>query len=392
MRKLFILGALIATYFIANAQPKEVVTAYNFGIKPGATQYAKAIQAINTAIAHPQTMENDKAWFYRGIIYQNVYQSNKPEDKKLAEDPLLIAIESYQNAMKFKEKSDEWYNKSIENLNVARRQAIEEGKINFEDHNYQKALQYFETSLNIGLMPQINMNDPGIYYFIALSAKEAKELAKAKPNFILSLEKNFEPFSCVINISTIYLNEGDSINYVKTLKDGINKIPDNQKLLLLLTDYFYKSNQFDEALDYLDKAIEKEPNNKDFYFVKGTLYDNKGMVEEAYNVYNKVLSIDPKHIDTYYNIAVLFFNSGADFNNKANELPFDKEKEYAELREKAAQEFIKATKYFEKFLELEPTDIIVMKQLRQIYFQLRTRPEFNDKLNALDEKIKAVSE
>ena len=390
MKKLLILNLLVACTIVVNAQNTNVQSAWASGLKPGATQYKKALDFINKAIEHPDTKENDKAWCYRGQIYHAIYQSKKSDDKALVEEPLMIAIESYKTSLKFKSKSDEYFNKSLENLNVARVQAFTEGIHFFEKKQFQKAVEYFEASLEIGLIPQINRNESAVYYNLALSAEEAGDMAKAKQNYILSLENNHEPLSSTRNIASICLKEGDTLCYVNTLKTGIEKTVDNQQLMLMLIDYYSKANQYDEAIDYLDKAIEKEPENKIYYFVKGTFYDGKGMVNEAYEAYSKVLQFDNQFIDAYYNIGVLFFNSGADFNNKANDIPPDKEKEYAEMREKAAEEFIKSCEYFEKFLKFQPDDMIVMKQLRTIYRQLYSKPGFEEKWKALDEKIKAI--
>ena len=46
-----------------NIQNRNVITAYNLGIKPGQTQYERALKAIDEAVEHVETKENEK----RGI-------------------------------------------------------------------------------------------------------------------------------------------------------------------------------------------------------------------------------------------------------------------------------------------------------------------------------------
>lgn len=387
MKQVFLVSVLFTLASIANAQNREVTTAYNYGLKAGATQYAKAITAINKAVQHPETMENDKAWFYRGWIYQNVYQSSKPADRQLVENPLKEAIDSYKKAMQYKGKSDEWFNKAITNLNAARIQSFNEGIKFYEAKDYKKAGEYFEQSLSIGAMPEINQNEEPIYFNAGLSYELANELDKASEMFTLSVTNGYEIVASTGKIAEISLTKGDTVGYVNILKKGIDNIADNQELIQMLINYYLKANQTDEALDYINKAIQNDSNNKTLYFIQGTCYDKKGMVEEAFTAYTQALKIDANFVDATYNLGALYFNSGAEYNNKANDVPPEKEKEYDELRAKAAGEFEKSAQYFEKFLETQPNDIVVMQQLKQIYFQLRTKPEYAEKLKNIEAKI-----
>ena len=71
------------------------------------------------------------------------------------------------------------------------------------------------------------------------------------------------------------------------MKDGISKLADNQILMLILIDHYSKAQQYDEALEYLDKAIEAEPDNKVYYFTKGTFFDQTGRYDESFEAYQK---------------------------------------------------------------------------------------------------------
>jgi tetratricopeptide (TPR) repeat protein len=88
----------------------------------------------------------------------------------------------------------------------------------------------------------------------------------------------------------------------------------------------------------------------------------------------------------------LFFNKGADLNNQANDIPPQEVDAYNAMREKALEEFIKSTEYFERALEINPTDMYCMKQLKQIYFQLRGKPGYSEKIKEMDELIHKAEE
>jgi hypothetical protein len=79
MKKLIFLAILIASVGIANAQKAKVVSAYNYA-KPKYNELGKAMKAIDEAKEHPKTAIEAKTWFYRGTIYQQIYQDTTFKD------------------------------------------------------------------------------------------------------------------------------------------------------------------------------------------------------------------------------------------------------------------------------------------------------------------------
>jgi len=390
MKKLVLIGVFAGIFTFVNAQNRNVITAYNFGIKPGQTQYERALKAIDEAVNHVETKENEKAWYYRGLILQNIFQSENPEHKEIHPFPLKEAVLSYENSIKFKDKKARYAGEALKNLKIALSQSFNEGIKYFEAKDYIKAAEYFELSARIGSHPDINKNEDAVFFNIALSYEKAGNFKKAQENYKLSAENNYEPVNCIRKVAELYLNEKDTANFVTTLQEGISKLADNQILMLILIDHYSKAKQFDEAVEYLDKAIEADPNNKVYYFAKGTFFDQTDRYDESFEAYQKALEIDPTYFDAMFNIGVLQFNKGADLFNEANDLPPDDFARIDELTELAFVEFQKAAEYFEKALELDPTDIVTMKQLKVIYFRYRTKEGFADKLKAIEAKIEAA--
>ncbi len=392
MKKLVLISLFAGVVTFVNAQNRNVITAYNLGIKPGQTQYERALKAIDEAVEHVETKENEKAWYYRGLILQNIFQSANPEHKEIHPFPLKEAALSYENSIKFKDKRARYAGNALQNLKIALSQSFNEGIKYFEAEDFAKAAEYFELSAKIGNHPDINKNEEAVYYNIALSHERAGNLKKAQEYYKLSAENNYEPVNCIRKVADLYLNAKDTANYVTTLKDGISKLADNQILMLILIDHYSKAQQYDEALEYLDKAIEAEPDNKVYYFAKGTFFDQTGRYDESFEAYQKALEIDPVYFDAVFNLGVLQFNKGADLFNEANDLPPDNFAKIDELTELAFVEFKKAAEYFEKALELDPTDIVTMKQLKLIYFRYRAKEGFTEKLDAINAKIEAAEQ
>ena len=392
MKKLITLSVLTLVFSLGYAQKRNVITAYNYGIKQGQTRYADAKKAIDEAINHADTKEDEKAWYYRGIIYQRIAESDKPEHKNLHESPLEEAVLSYENSIKFQDKNGRFAKDAIKQLNVVRVMSFNDGIKLFEDKDYINAAKKFKLSSEIGNLPEINFNEDVVYYNAALSFERGNKLDDAKIQYKLSAENNYEPVGCIRRIADITLKEGDTAAYVTILQDGIEKVADNQILMLLLIDHYSNVQQLDIALDYLNKVIEIDPTNKVYHYAKGTFYDKKENFEGAFEAYSKAIELDPDYFDAVFNMGALFFNKGADLNNQANNIPPQEVEEYNAMRDKALAEFVKSTKYFERALEINPTDMYSMKQLKQIYFQLRGQEGFAAKLKEMDIKIQEAEQ
>ena len=392
MKKLLTVSILALVFSLGNAQNRNVITAKKYGNKNGQTQFAKAKEAIDEAVNHADTKEDEKAWYYRGLIYQNIAESDKPEHKSLHENPIEEAVLSYKNSVKYQDKKGRYAKDALKNLNIIRGMSFNKGIAAFQAKEYDKAASFFRQSLEIGSLPEINFNDSAVFFNTALSYELAKNIDEAAKYYKLSAENSYKSVSCIRKIAEFALEKGDSVNYVNTLKGGIEKFADNQFLMLTLIDYYGKTKQFDEALSYLNLAIEKEPTNKILYFVKGSFFDNKNEPLQAIEAYKKAIELDANYFDAVFNLGAVFFNKGVDLNNKANEIPPQNIEEYDAMREKALAEFAIAGEYFEKALELNGKDLLTMKQLKQIYAQLRTKPEYAEKLKKIDALIEQTEQ
>ena len=107
MKRLFIGVIILGTSFAVNAQGAKVLNAYNY---MNDNELLKAKAEIEPAIEHPKTKETAKTWYYRGLIYENIYKNSFANDEKSGEPlyPELAAeregavktsIESYEKAI-----------------------------------------------------------------------------------------------------------------------------------------------------------------------------------------------------------------------------------------------------------------------------------------------------
>ena len=140
MKKLIFVAILIASFGIANAQKSKVVSAYNYA-KPKYNELGKAMKAIDEAKEHPSTSGEAKTWFYRGTIYQQIYQDTTFSD--LHPNPINEAIMSFMKSLELDEKGR--YKKDVlNNLNTALSQALINGVNSIQNKKFDIALDNFD--------------------------------------------------------------------------------------------------------------------------------------------------------------------------------------------------------------------------------------------------------
>ena len=70
-------------------------------------------------------------------------------------------------------------------------------------------------------------------------------------------------------------------------------------------DYLYTS-QFDEAIEFFDKAIKYDNNNYEAYYYRGCAYSNNFKKDKAMRDWNKAIELKPDYADPYFNIGLLY--------------------------------------------------------------------------------------
>ncbi|PJB57616.1 MAG: hypothetical protein CO098_11130, partial [Bacteroidetes bacterium CG_4_9_14_3_um_filter_41_19] len=130
------------------------------------------------------------------------------------------------------------------------------------------------------------------------------------------------------------------------------------------------------------EAIEADPTNENLYRVLGQTFEKVGDKENAIVYYRKAIEINPDFGDAIFNLGAIYVNDAAELYTEANNLPFEEQKKYDELKKQADDNLYKALPYLERSLELNPTDQVVISALKEAYANLK----MNEKLNSLMEK------
>ena len=130
-------------------------------------------------------------------------------------------------------------------------------------------------------------------------------------------------------------------NDLKNISDELNDITDSSLIFTQGLD-FYENHDFNEALNYFDKALVLNPNDSEIIYYKSLALANLGDFEIALDMIERAIKLNSKE-DRYW-------------NDKANFLT-------------RLGNFDEAEKCFNKAIELNPTDSILFANKGFMYLQ-----------------------
>jgi tetratricopeptide (TPR) repeat protein len=178
-------------------------------------------------------------------------------------------------------------------------------------------------------------------------------------------------------IYQIYLDKGDTVAAIESIKKSIELFPEESWFMQNLINFYINSNQEARAIEYLDLAIQREPNVAQYFNSKGSILARIGRFDESFEVFAKAIELEPNNAlflaslgYAYIDLATKILDDAGYLNNK----------EYQREKAKADAAFFQALKQFEKAYELDPIDDY-KRPLRNMYYRLG----MIDKYNALGE-------
>ena len=279
--------------------------------------FAKAEELINGAMTNPETKDQAETWNVAGFIQKR--RSEKEMENAYLRKPYdtLQVYKSALNMCKYYFKCDELaqipnekgkiknkYRKPNSAAILAERGNLINGGIQFfnEDKN-KEALEYFATYVDIANHPMFADNEivkgdtlmPQIAYYASLAAMKMEDYASVlKYAPVAKDDKEVGKYAMEF-VSTALKAEGDTVQWIASLQEGVQKYPDYPFFFGNLIDYYSNSKKFDEAMAFADQMIAKDPNNAFNQYVKGYLYHNMEDYDNALTYYKKTIEIDPNY-------------------------------------------------------------------------------------------------
>ncbi|PIF02042.1 MAG: hypothetical protein CR996_01970 [Draconibacterium sp.] len=389
MKKAIILLALIFTVTITFAQKGKVSSAQNL---KESGKLAKALEAINETI-NPENPKSEKTinwpntWEVRGEIYQAIAQSKDENIRKLCSDPLNVAFESYQKALKLDTKGRNANSIKIK-LTLLANELSNHAVAAYNNQDYKKALSSFEKVIEIQNIDVVKADNPEavdtvIIFNTALVAYYAEDYDKAIKYYKEAAKYGYNGAKTYSLLSGVYQAKGDTLGALEIVKEGYDKYPEDQSVLESLIQLYMEQDKSEDAMTYLEKAIANNPKVPRYYFAQGSLYEKLDQFEKAVKTYQKCIELDPEFFNGYYNLGALYYNKGVKQSEVALAVPANDNAKYEAEMKKADEWFAKSLPYMEKCYELNPEENMTLESLKNLYYRLKKMDKYNEILEKL---------
>ncbi len=266
MKKMFFVSALTLASFTAFAQD-----AVN---KAMVDQYRKDKEKSDKDVTDPKNSTKAAFWMERAKLYENIAMQGSEVDSSAAK----TALESYKKVVELDlTKKGEPGKSSKEATKVLNGEEgtslfnafVKQGAEKYQTKNLAGALEMFQ------LAQQINKKDTTAALYGGIAAQQIEKKDEAKAQFENYLTNGGKDPSVFYGLAQLY--RGD--------------------------------NNFDKAIETLNKGLEKSPGNKDLKSEIVNILLASGKEDQAINELTALATADPKNVQNLVNLAILYDNT-----------------------------------------------------------------------------------
>lgn len=397
MKRVLLLVALCVATSASFAQKKAVNQA--LAITKGEKNYGEARNLIKGTLDNPETKNDAKTWYVAGFIEDQVFESERAKmllgqqpNEAVMYQSLLEILPYFRKTMELdqlpdaKGKVKPKFTKDIKGILATNHMYyINSGAFYFDEKDYPKAYDSFEQYLEISNLPMFegeavaerDSNFMTVQFYAAVAATQLDKPELAIAALERAKHDDFKPNDVYQYLAYEYQQVQDTVNWEKTLQEGMEKFPDDEYFVSNLIYSYINANKNELAIANLEKAIASKPNDPQLYDVLGRVYES-GLndMENAEKYFSKALELDPNYADALSNLGRVYYNQGVNKLGDANQI--NDNKLYQEELAKAKELFEKALPYFVKARELKPDEKEIKIALRGIYYNLNMGKEYEE--------------
>lgn len=352
--------------------------------------YPGARALIQQALENPETKDDAKTWYTAGLVEERAFTGEnqkslkgEPQDLPNMYKALLAMHEYYTKTYeidhqpndkgKVRPKFEKKISKAYEDNLLY---YINAGGYYMERKDFKSALKAFQAFREIKRSPlfegeklaQTDSNSLMVDFFAIITAYQAgdKQLAI---KYGEELKGNGYRQNEVYQIlAQTYIEEGDTTNYITTMRDGLKLFPKEPYYSVNLINTYIAQNKYDEARTFLAQAIELNPENPQLYDVMGKLYEESNE-EEAIKWFSKALEVDPNYVESLCNLGRIYYNEAVEVSDK-------EEGGMAAAQEKRKALLNKALPYLQKAYSINPDASYYL--LGNIYYALGDNAKYEE--------------
>lgn len=187
------------------------------------------------------------------------------------------------------------------------------------------------------------------------------------------------------NISLILADKGDKKAAIEAIKEARVENPDDISLITTQADLYYDLKDMENYKTTIKEALEKSPNDAVLIYNLGIISSRSNQAVDAEKYFKRAIEINPKYFDAYANLAELKLSEDAKYVAELKKLTSsDKDnKRFTVIRAEQYKIYNAALPYLEKAYELNNKDTAISATLLSVYRAL----ELTDKAKALKAKL-----
>ena len=403
MKRVLQTAALCMAFSASFAQKKAVSEAQSLA-KGSNPNFAEARSMIKGALENAETKDQAKTWYVAGFIEDQEFSMERTKQMLGSQPNEPVMYTALANILPYLEKAYELdqlpnekgqikpkFSKDIKSILSANHvYYINGGAYYFDQKDYPKAYDFFQQYLEISDHPMFkdtptaarDSNFMTVQFYAAVAATQLKDSQKAIAALERAKNTDYRQNDVYQYLCYEYEQAKDTVNLEKTLKEGMEKFPDEKYYMLSLINNYIYSNRNEQAIEYLNSAIQKDLNNAQLYDVMGSVYET-GVKDyaKAEEYFKKAVELDGENPDILANLGRVYYNQGVNKLGEANSIT-DTQK-YQEESAKAKALFEQAMPYFEKAHQMKPEERDYMTALRGIYYNLN----MGDKFDAIEAEM-----
>lgn len=396
MKKVVITACAFALATCGFAQKKNVSGAEGKLYDPVDLDGAKSL--IETAMKDATTTNDPKTYWVAAEVYEKTYehndtqrQLNKPFDQKVIDEVLVKAVDAYKKTYELelipdaKGKVKQKYSKLIpDKLEKYANYLVNAGLAEYNNKDFKTAVELWGKYLEMAdytFMGQKKMKADSLYneikYYSINAASQATGLEELSIKYMEDLKGEPKYSQTMYEwLYNSYQKKGNNDKMVSTLKEAVDKFPNNTYFIGSLINYYITNKKEAEAISYVDEAIAKDPKNPQYYIIKSQMNLQKANYIEAIKAAEQAIAVDANNFDANYYAGLAYIKKGEDALNKASNIKNNAQ--YQKAKELANEEFKKAIPYLEKARVSNPKDSQNLNFLKTAYYRIGNGAKYTE--------------
>ncbi len=342
-------------------------------------QLDKSQQAIDIAVEHSSTINDAKAWYLRGFIYQKLAE----QDATSAHELRRVSIASAEHCLELDTLNQ--FTKDCQSLISHAYNSFLKEVISFlNTQEYAEVFTPLQPIIDSEHVLAQNYKPEALFYY-GYAALQLGQRDSARQYLFKALQAGYQD-ALVYEIEFAHrasLLQYDSARWY--LSQGRALFPENASLHIAELNFLMQQENYKQAEQSVKQYLQRDPDNVEGLLLAGTIYEKllaagentRQYFTEQEATYQHILQITPDHLQANYNLGIAYYNRGVTLINEAAQ-SYDMDLiQFNQLLEECSTLFLTALPYLEKVSQLDRSHVNALKALQGVYYNINDYEQYN---------------